>query len=55
MMKKKTKKDKGVLYVRDVPVNVKNFFKSACQRRGITMTQKIVELMREFIQKENMK
>ena len=43
---------KGVLYIRGLPVDVKAQFKAACARRGLSMTERIEELIRLDIKPE---
>jgi hypothetical protein len=47
------KTEKGTLYIRGVPKNLKDFFKAACAKRGIAMTEKIIDMMKEYVAKEN--
>ena len=35
------------IYLRPIPLEVKNVFKAECARRGITMTDAVVEFMRQ--------
>ena len=43
---------KGILYIRGLPVDVKDQFKAACARRGLSMTERIEELIRLDIKPE---
>lgn len=44
---------KDVLFIRNVPTDLKAFFKAYCARRGITMTEAIIEFMEEKVSKDN--
>lgn len=46
------KKKKAVLYIRNVPQDTKALFKAWCARRGITLTQGIIEMMKHTVQGE---
>jgi len=46
-------KPPATVFLRNIPRGVKDQFKAYCARRGITMTDKVVELMREAIKKDN--
>jgi len=37
------------LYIKDIPVDTKAHFKAYCARRGKSMTQMIISMMREKI------
>lgn len=42
------KKEKNTtIYVRGVPVQVKTKFKAYCAKHGLTMTQAIIQLMKQ--------
>ena len=40
------------LYLRSIPKDIKDEFKMSCLRRGVTMTQMIIELMLSVIRKD---
>ncbi len=42
----------AVLFIRSMPVDLKCQFRAWCIRRNITMTQKIISLMKETIKEE---
>lgn len=44
---------RGTLYIRGLSMSVKDHFKALCARRGVSMTIRIEELIREDIQKDN--
>ena len=41
--------DTTELYIRGIPVNLKNYFKAYCAKRGKTMSSLIVSFMREVV------
>jgi hypothetical protein len=43
------KPNKSVLFIRDLPRTLKNKFKAWCANRGVTMHDKIKELMRDTV------
>lgn len=43
----------GVLFVQGLPEDTKAAFKAACARRGTTMRDVIIELMRHYAEKTN--
>lgn len=43
----------AVLFIRDLPRDVKDQFKAWCARRGITMTDQITNMMKELIREDN--
>lgn len=47
------RKRTSTLYIRELPRDLKDHFKAHCTLRGITMTDKIIELMKETISKES--
>jgi hypothetical protein len=51
-MKLQHSKRKSVLFLRSVPQDVKSLFKAACARREKTMTETVIEFMKNYI-KEN--
>ena len=52
---KKAPKRKSVLYIRNLPKDLKDQFKSECALRGRSMNTMIIRLIRNFVskQKEN--
>lgn len=46
-------KVKTTLYLRGISNDVKNHFKAYCAKRGITMTDKIEDLMRQTVKKDS--
>jgi plasmid stability protein len=44
---------KSSLNIRDFPKDLRNKFKAWCASNGVSMTEKIRELISEFLQKEN--
>lgn len=46
-----TERSTSILYIRGVPFEVKAHFKAYCAKRGKSMTDVIVELMRRQIEK----
>jgi hypothetical protein len=48
-----TDDNKATIFIRYVPREVKDHFKAYCAKRGITMTDKFIQLMRETIDKGN--
>jgi hypothetical protein len=40
---------KGILFIEAVPEDTKTAFKAACYRRGTTMRDVIIELMRGYV------
>lgn len=50
MAKKKTA-NRSTLYIRDMPRDLHDAFKAWCARRGITMTDKIKQLMADTVEK----
>ncbi len=51
--KKKIPKSTRTVYVRNVPENLHGFFKAACAKRGVSIQQQIIDLMREYVKKES--
>lgn len=53
MAKKKAKTQQQervhVLYIRRIPRDIKDHFKAACAKRGVTMQKAIERLMKAFI------
>lgn len=45
---------KGVLYVRDIPENIKNKFKVICSQEGRTLSEVIEFVMERFIKEYNL-
>jgi cysteinyl-tRNA synthetase len=43
----------GVLYVRNIPTDIKNFFKAYCDKRGLSMREVILRFMRESVRDDN--
>lgn len=52
-MNQKNKSKDACIFLRNIPRSVKDHFKAHCAKRGISMTAKIVDMMREAIQKDN--
>ena len=50
---KKADSKPACVFLRNIPRGVKDHFKAYCAKRGITMTDKIVDMMREAIKKDN--
>jgi len=48
-MKSELQHHKGVLFFKGIPIDTKNQFKAACARKGQTMQEAIVKLMRQYI------
>ena len=48
-MIKRPEQLRATMFLRNIPRGVKDHFKAYCARRGITMTEKIVQLMKETI------
>lgn len=44
-----------VLFIRDVPKDIKAKFKAACAREGKTMTEKVLEFMETTARKDQQK
>jgi len=44
---------RGVLYFRAFPMDLKHLFKAWCARRGISMKEKIEDLMRDTIKTDD--
>ena len=49
----KTKPQYAVLYLRNIPIDLKRKFKSICAERGVTLTEGIVELIERKLQDES--
>lgn len=45
---------RGILFIRKMPTGVKDAFKAWCIRRGISMTDKVVEMMEDCVQNDEM-
>jgi len=43
----------GSLFLRNLPRHIKDSFKASCARRGMTMLDRIIEMMREDIKKDS--
>lgn len=41
-----------VLFIRNVPMHVKDGFKAFCAKRGTSMTKKIIELIQQTVKEE---
>jgi hypothetical protein len=52
-MKNNKQTKPATIFLRNIPRPVKDHFKAYCARRGITMTEKMVQLMRETIRKDD--
>tara|TARA_R100000808_G_scaffold6960_2_gene20350 strand:- start:3724 stop:3897 length:174 start_codon:yes stop_codon:yes gene_type:complete len=52
-MIKRPEQLRATMFLRNIPRGVKDHFKAYCARRGITMTEKIVQLMKETIAKDD--
>ena len=44
---------KTVLYVRDMPAKLRNEFKSWCSAHGTNMTEKVKDLIKDFLERES--
>lgn len=40
------------LFLRSVPVHLKDKFKAACARRGLTMNKVILRMMKEYVRQD---
>lgn len=49
---KKKRKKPAVLFIRNIPNRLKERFKAHCYDRGVSMTEGIIELMEQTIDKE---
>ena len=47
--KRKSQEHKSVLYLRNVDIDIKNFFRAWCIKRGFKMNKVIEQLMKETI------
>ena len=43
----------GVLYIRDLNVDIKNQFKAWCSRRGMSMTRQLESMMADLVTGED--
>ena len=48
-MAPKTKYKTGVLFLRDIPTELKNHFKSYCAKRGKSMKETVENFMRQCV------
>jgi hypothetical protein len=48
-MSKKKSRNIGVLYIRLIPENIKNYFRAYCVKRGKTMREVIIDFMKQTI------
>lgn len=46
---KRRKKKVSVLFIRNVPKHIHDHFKAYCSRRGISMTSKLISLMKSVL------
>lgn len=51
-MARKVNRRIDVLYIRNIPKDVKDRFKAACARRGVSMNKQINRMMVDFIKEE---
>ena len=47
--KKKKPQRNGIIYVRLIPDNVKNYFKAYCAKRGKSMSEVLIEFMERTV------
>ena len=47
-----TETSTGVLYVREVPLHLKNHFRSICIKRGQSMKDVLIEFMRKVVKED---
>lgn len=40
------------MFFRDVPLDLKNYFKACCDKRGSTMKKELLKFMRDFIKND---
>jgi hypothetical protein len=52
MPNQKSGKYKGVLFLRNIPPNLKDFFSAYCRKRGRTMSSMVIEFMETIVEIE---
>jgi len=44
-----------IIQIRDVPADLHHAFKGACAIEGVSMRKKLIELMREYVERQEKK
>ena len=48
-MKSELQHHKGVLFFKGIPIDIKNQFKASCARKGQTMQDVIIKMMKQYV------